>query len=294
MEIMNVLAGPIIGGVIGYFTNYIAVKMLFRPLKPIKIGKYTVPFTPGIIPKRKPALAHALGEAVGNALLNKDELTKVLTSDRMRQTITNGIVKGINDNVIEGSIREVGLSIFGQDSYEDKKDLLIEGVTNKITNSLLSMDIANIIATEGTAALKQKGGMFAMFINEDLIASLAAPIGNKVEDYVKVDGKDKIREYILNEINTMETQSINSIMGGIDTVKVENLISQLYNNMIEEHVSDIVDTFDIQGIVEEKINMMDVKELEELIMSVMKNELGMIVNLGAIIGFVLGLFNLFF
>lgn len=294
MEIMNLLAGPIIGGVIGYFTNYIAVKMLFRPLKPIKIGKYTVPFTPGIIPKRKPALAHALGEAVGNALLNKDELTKVLTSDRMRQTITNGIVKGINDNVIEGSIREVGLSIFGQDSYEDKKDLLIEGVTNKITNGLLSMDIANIIATEGTAALKQKGGMFAMFINEDLIASLAAPIGNKVEDYVRVDGKDKIGEYILNEINTMETQSINAIMGDIDTVKVENLISQLYNNMIEEHVSDIVDTFDIQGIVEEKINMMDVKELEELIMSVMKNELGMIVNLGAIIGFVLGLFNLFF
>ena len=294
MEIMNLLAGPIIGGVIGYFTNYIAVKMLFRPLKPIKIGKYTVPFTPGIIPKRKPALAHALGEAVGNALLNKDELTKVLTSDRMRQTITNGIVKGINDNVIEGSIREVGFSIFGQDSYEDKKDLLIEGVTNKITNGLLSMDIANIIATEGTAALKQKGGMFAMFINEDLIASLAAPIGNKVEDYVRVDGKDKIGEYILNEINTMETQSINAIMGDIDTVKVENLISQLYNNMIEEHVSDIVDTFDIQGIVEEKINMMDVKELEELIMSVMKNELGMIVNLGAIIGFVLGLFNLFF
>ena len=64
--------------------------------------------------------------------------------------------------------------------------------------------------------------------------------------------------------------------------------------MIEEYVSDIVDTFDIQGIVEEKINNMAVRELEDLIMSVMKNELGMIVNLGAIIGFVLGLFNLFF
>lgn len=294
MEIINVLAGPIIGGVIGYCTNYIAVKMLFRPLKPIKIGKYTLPFTPGIIPKRKPALARALGQAVGNALLNKDELTKVLTSDRMRQTITNGIVKGINDNVIERSVQEVGQSVFGQDSYEDKKDLLIEGVTNKITTGLLSMNIANIIATEGTAALKQKGGMFAMFINEDLIASLAAPIGNKVEDYISVNGKDKIREYILNETNTMETQSINSIIGGIDSAKVENLVSQLYNNMIEEHVSDIVDTFDIQGIVEEKINTMDVKELEELIMSVMKNELGMIVNLGAIIGFVLGLLNLFF
>lgn len=294
MEIINVLAGPVLGGIIGYFTNYIAVKMLFRPLIPIKIGKYTLPFTPGIIPKRKPALAHALGQAVGNALLSKDELTKVLTSDRMRRTITDGIVKGINDTLIERTIEEIGLSVFGQDSYEDKKDLLIEGVTDKIATGFLSMNVGNIIATEGAAALKQKGGMLAMFINEDLIASLATPIGNKVDSYVREGGKNKIREYISNEIDTMETKSINSIIGGIDTTKVESIINQLYNSMIEEHVSDIVDTFDIQGIVEEKINNMAVKELEDLIMSVMKNELGMIVNLGAIIGFVLGLFNLFF
>jgi uncharacterized membrane protein YheB (UPF0754 family) len=294
MQIINVLAGPIIGGVIGYCTNYIAVKMLFRPLAPVKIGKYTLPFTPGIIPKRKHELAHAVGQAVGNALLSKDELTKVLTSDNTRQTITNGIVKGINDNIVECTINEVGTSIFGQDNYEDKKNLLIEGITNKITAGFLSMDVGNIIATEGSAALKQKGGMLAMFINDDLIASLATPIGNKVDDYVQVTGKEKIKEYITNEINTMESQSIDSIAGGIDTTKVESLITKLYTNMIEEHASEIVNTFDIQGIVEEKINKMDVKELEALIMSVMKNELGMIVNLGAIIGFVLGLFNLLF
>lgn len=294
MQIIHVLAGPIIGGVIGYCTNYIAVKMLFRPLNPVKLGKYTLPFTPGIIPKRKHELAHAVGQAVGNALLSKDELTKVLTSDNTRQTIANGIVNGINDTIIDRSIHEVGSSILGQDNYEDKKILLIEDITNKITEGFLSMNVGNIIATEGTAALKQKGGMLAMFINDDLIASLATPIGNKVDDYVQVSGKAKIKEYITNEINTMELKSIDSIVGGIDSTKVENLITQLYTNMIEKHASEIVNTFDIQGIVEEKINKMDVKELETLIMSVMKNELGMIVNLGAIIGFVLGLFNLLF
>ena len=35
---IGMIAGPIIGSVIGYGTNYIAVKMLFRPIKPIKIG----------------------------------------------------------------------------------------------------------------------------------------------------------------------------------------------------------------------------------------------------------------
>ena len=51
MTILEIIAGPAIGAVIGYCTNYIAVKMLFRPLKPIKIGNRTLPFTPGIIPK---------------------------------------------------------------------------------------------------------------------------------------------------------------------------------------------------------------------------------------------------
>ena len=50
MDWIQILAGPVIGAVIGYFTNYIAVKMLFRPLKPIKIKNYTLPFTPGTYP----------------------------------------------------------------------------------------------------------------------------------------------------------------------------------------------------------------------------------------------------
>ncbi|WP_310604268.1 DUF445 domain-containing protein [Anaerosporobacter sp.] len=294
MNIINILSGPVIGGIIGYCTNYIAVKMLFRPLYPVKIGKYTLPFTPGIIPKRKPALAHAIGQAVGNALLSEDELAKILTSDGMRQTISNGIVNGIQDVVTESSIQELAQSALGEEGYEDKKELLVEMITDKITTGFLSMDAGNIIATEGAAALKQKGGMLAMFVNDDLIASLATPIGNKVDSYVQEGGRDKIEEYITNEVNMLEVQSINSIIGDVDSRKLETLVNQLYNSMIEKHTKDIVSAFDVQGIVEEKINTMDVKELETLIMSVMKNELGMIVNLGAVIGFLLGLFNLFF
>ena len=57
MNWIQILAGPAIGAVIGYCTNYGAVKMLFRPLTPIRIGKFTLPFTPGVIPKRKKELA---------------------------------------------------------------------------------------------------------------------------------------------------------------------------------------------------------------------------------------------
>ena len=57
---LTIIAGPLIGAVIGYFTNYLAVKMLFRPRREIKIGSKTLPFTPGVIQKGKPRLARCL------------------------------------------------------------------------------------------------------------------------------------------------------------------------------------------------------------------------------------------
>lgn len=37
MEVLHYIAGPLLGAVIGYCTNWIAVKMLFKPLEPIKV-----------------------------------------------------------------------------------------------------------------------------------------------------------------------------------------------------------------------------------------------------------------
>ena len=58
----TIIIRPLIGAGIGDITNWIAVKMLFRPLKPIKFGKHALPFTPGIIPKNKARIAESIGE----------------------------------------------------------------------------------------------------------------------------------------------------------------------------------------------------------------------------------------
>ena len=47
---LQVIAAPVIGGIIGLITNGLAIKMLFRPYKEIYIGKFRLPFTPGLIP----------------------------------------------------------------------------------------------------------------------------------------------------------------------------------------------------------------------------------------------------
>ena len=57
MEWLHYIATPLVGGFIGLITNGIAIKMLFRPHYPVKIGNIKLPFTPGLIPKEKPRIA---------------------------------------------------------------------------------------------------------------------------------------------------------------------------------------------------------------------------------------------
>lgn len=65
---------PVVGGIIGYFTNDIAIKMLFRPYRAIYIGKRQLPFTPGLIPRNQERLAKRVSDTVMGSLLTPGEL----------------------------------------------------------------------------------------------------------------------------------------------------------------------------------------------------------------------------
>ncbi|MDT8862041.1 DUF445 family protein [Alkalihalobacillus sp. MEB130] len=78
----------IIGAIIGGLTNSLAIKMLFRPYKEMRIGSWRVPFTPGLIPKRHDELAKQLGKMVVDYLLTAEGLGKKLKS----QAFSTGII----------------------------------------------------------------------------------------------------------------------------------------------------------------------------------------------------------
>jgi len=71
---------PIAGAVIGYVTNAIAIKMLFRPLKPIYIFRFKLPFTPGILPRQRERLAISIGAMVERELLTAEVLRSRLAN----------------------------------------------------------------------------------------------------------------------------------------------------------------------------------------------------------------------
>jgi uncharacterized membrane protein YheB (UPF0754 family) len=82
---------PIAGSIIGYFTNDIAIKMLFRPYKAIYIGKRKLPFTPGLIPSNQERLAQKIADTIMGSLLTPSEIQKLaqrlLATERIESAI---------------------------------------------------------------------------------------------------------------------------------------------------------------------------------------------------------------
>ena len=81
---LSLLLPPVVGAFIGWGTNWLALKMLFRPVKPFKIGPWSIQ---GVIPKRQDALARNLGEMVERELVSHHDLARVLSNPALVEAL---------------------------------------------------------------------------------------------------------------------------------------------------------------------------------------------------------------
>ena len=90
------LALPVIGALIGWLTNWVAIKMLFHPKKPLRLGIVTVQ---GIFPKRQKAFAEKLGSVVANELFTIKEVTAKLIRKADSKEVLDQVRDGIHTAV---------------------------------------------------------------------------------------------------------------------------------------------------------------------------------------------------
>lgn len=189
-NILKVIVMAIIGGCIGYITNKLAIKLIFRPINPIKIPILNIEIL-GLIPKRKKEIAKNIGDIIQREFISVDEIL---------------------ENIIDEN------------------------------------DKARIVT------------------------------------YIK--GKVRI---IIEERAILIPSLIRQMLQGY----IENIVEEEFSKYINELSKDIVhkaqDRINIQEIVENKINELDLYELENIILSIAEKELKHIEVLGLILGFLIGI-----
>ncbi len=136
---MSIYLLPFIAALIGWFTNFLAIKMLFHPKKPINLGFYKLQ---GIFPKRQKVLAERLGSVVANNLVHFEDIKKSLDDPAAMATIHKTIEAHL-ETFLQTKLKEnfPMLSMFLNDNT-------IQKIKNVLTNeieSILPMIVNNYV-----------------------------------------------------------------------------------------------------------------------------------------------------
>lgn len=316
------LAAPLIGGVIGYITNDIAIRMLFRPQTAKYLFGMKIPFTPGIIPKEKGRIAEAIGGAISQNLMNQEVLQRYLLSDDMTLKVRASVEEFIETQ--KSNQESVGEFLKHYLSEEELQVIvtsvnanLTSQVHNKLSDSEVGKNVAHIVVENVVDKMKAMdpteifsglagglGGikaaaatMFGGSILGKFFSLLREPaenmLANNINGMLQKNGAEIVSNIIGNEAQTVMNTPVAKLLEGKDeqAKQIVNTVESVYRTIISEHLPRILESVDIAKIVRERINEMDVNETEKLIFQIMDKELKAIVWLGALLGMIMGSIN---
>ncbi|EJT6559220.1 DUF445 family protein [Clostridium perfringens] len=224
------IIGALIGAVIGYITNWLAIKMLFRPREAKYIFGMKLPFTPGLIPKEKSRIANKVGETVGTHLLNSDSLSKALKDDKIKSKFNEVAKEKINQVINSNSTLEEALKNTLGENYYALKGNMIDNITKTILESIQEEEFKNKVKFYIVDSIKER-------LNKN---------PEKIIDFIN---SNKFREVI---INTLEEEKTRDIIGkallkevktlGKEDLTIEEVIPENIKPYIEEYVKSQKDT----------------------------------------------------
>lgn len=289
---LSFLVSPAVGAAIGYLTNALAVKMLFRPYSEKRIGRLRLPFTPGVIPRRRKALARALGDAVGRQLVTQSDLREAILSDTALDALTDLVLASISGR--DGLEKRLG-ALLGEKELGAAKERLDGALTSAIVSALSSRDLGGILLREGAAALRMANPMLGMFLGDAVIEQLSPTVNASLDRYLSERGEKELLPSVSEQSERWLSESPAELLSGLglDGEAQRALIGGAVRRLLCSCLPTLLEGIDLASIVERKIEAMEIRELESLVLSVMRRELRAVVNLGAVIGFILGLLGAF-
>ncbi|MGE4284682.1 MAG: DUF445 domain-containing protein [Clostridia bacterium] len=293
------ITAPAVGALIGYITNFIAIKMLFRPLTPKYIFGMKIPFTPGIIPREKARLAKSVGTAVGEKLLTDEIIIDTLLSPLFQQKIEEFIDQKILE--LENDDKKIN-DIFSYALDEQESEKILSTIENDAVNFLcqrinspdvaekLSSYISNSLENYMETQLNHPLIKMALSLNKSIVGNMKHSISNKIQELLFSNSRTTIESMVQDEMHHILDIEIKQITQQSQSKihEIKKLAINVFINLVKKNIHSITVMIDIPGIVEKRISDFDVLEVEELILSIIDKELKAIIWLGALLGLIMG------
>ncbi|MBZ4645581.1 MAG: hypothetical protein JG777_1070 [Clostridia bacterium] len=293
------VTAPLVGALIGYITNFIAIKMLFKPLEAKYIFGIRIPFTPGIIPREKARLARSIGIAVGEKLLTDEIIIDTLTSPYFHQKIEQFIDQKLAEvqhsnktltDVIRYLLDDAESENILINIQKDVADFLYQKINSpevmEKISLYISQSLVNYIEKQSANPLIK----MALGFNKGIIDSIIDIITGKIKELLYTDSRAVIESLVQDEIQGILNLEIGNLsQKASDKIpEIREMTLNIFNRIIKNNIRTVTALLDIPSIVERRINDFDILEVEQLILSVVDKELKAIIWLGALLGLIMG------
>ena len=301
---LSYIIGPASGLVIGAFTNWLAIKMMFRPHQPKYIFGMKIPFTPGLIPKERGRLAEAVGSSISENLMNREVLEKNLLSEDMLTKIEEGYDTFINKQKVNTESLRTFLGHFlSKDDLSNIQSDTGSELAAQIHSRLADSNLGTMLAHAAVehAIGKMENSLLGIAFNaEQFLILLQEPaehlLSKHINQIISNNSEEIITNLIGQESDKLLDTPVCDLLRGHDEqlAQLRTILLDGYRQVISIHLPKILSTIDIRRIIRDRINELDIEEGEKIIFAVMDKELRAIVWLGALLGCIIGTVNSLF
>lgn len=162
---------PGVGALIGYGTNYLAVRMIFRPIKPVRCLGFTLQ---GLVPRRQAELAASIGRVVGDHLFSHDDMVDALAHIDLGALVNVAFDKGLAPKIAELQRLPLVGAFLTQERIEDLRAAAIRGVVSRKDEVLAGIETAVRDGIDVQAVVERKVAAFEVTKLERLILEVAS------------------------------------------------------------------------------------------------------------------------
>jgi uncharacterized membrane protein YheB (UPF0754 family) len=290
---------PVVGAVIGYVTNAVAIKMLFRPLKEARLFGRRVPFTPGILPRERHKLADSIGRMVEQELLTSEVLRERLARTEVREKIKDSL-SAYTDKMLARPLA----------FYVEKKpdDLPLGEIVSDFVNSDVFDSFLEEIIKNWALGPESPSSKDSIFETTDLslwLKSRFRDIGGMLvptaRDLVKNGLVKEIRNHARGEPSFYKRALEGIIvkypgltlgefisMGSAKKKTVDSFLAVKAADTLDENVDGALSSVNVKALVSDRINSLDMLRVEKIVLDVMAGQLKWINFFGAILGALIG------
>ena len=291
------LLPPLAGAVIGYVTNAIAIKMLFRPLKEIRLFGLRLPFTPGILPRERRKLADSIGGMVERELLTAGVIRERLASTEVREKM-GGALGSYTEQMLERPLSywledrsgDFPLAeLFGNFIYSDVFNSFLEELIRAWAGVKVSSSGWN--EEKLGSRLKSRVGAMVIPAARDLIKS---GLVKEVKDHAR--GKKSVYrqtlEKIIDKYPGITLKEFLSL-GDPQKKSLDFFLTENAATAADKNIEGALSSVNVKTLVSNRINSLDMIRVEKIILDVMAGQLKWINFFGAILGALIGFLQVF-